>query len=501
MFTLYGLIKLLPKSFVPNFAPRHNKLYLFLSKHKNLDKRQAVLQYLGDYNRIKYFNKLIFELKTELTRYLIANPSWMKQHLDLAMYEECYRTYSSYKILLLNGERKAAIELARGLIQKLEKTELHAMIHIVANDLLFHYSCVEVSLEIQKKYSQLAKEQLEIINIEAEVRLYHSMIGFYANTKGSFTTKMINYFIETSEKSLLLLRPKLHHINRLIYSIVISRYFVVYDYEQVIKYCDEALDSFPPDHSNIRSLRYTFLYNKTSALLALSRLDEAKNIIKEACKTVLLGSYNWETVLSKRILVCFYSGDYQEAYDLYQAHCQKKYSEGIIVEHWEIIRGYLFFLIGQGKIETYEAERFNLGKFLNEVPVYSKDKSGNNINIIIIQILTRIQRNQFGHIIDWVDSLKAYARMYTRNPESKRANIFINMILKMADAHFHKLGTERKTKKLFEKLKATPLRLGQNLAIEIIPFEVLWQEVLSILEHKFHPLNKNKKVISKTKQT
>lgn len=87
---------------------------------------------------------------------------------------------------------------------------------------------------------------------------------------------------------------------------------------------------------------------------------------------------------------------------------------------------------------------------LPKVPMYSKDKAGNNINILLLQILTQLQREQFGNIIDRTDSLREYARKYTRNPETKRANIFIKMILKMEKAQFHRSGTETKPKKLLE---------------------------------------------------
>ncbi|MFT5168811.1 MAG: hypothetical protein ACI8P3_004056 [Saprospiraceae bacterium] len=110
---------------------------------------------------------------------------------------------------------------------------------------------------------------------------------------------------------------------------------------------------------------------------------------------------------------------------------------------------------------------------------------GCKISWLSIQIVTKIYREQFGQIIDRIEALEAYARTYTRKPETMRANIFIKMILKMEKSSFHRAATERNTKHLYEKLKQTPLRLGQNLAIEIIPYEVLWDEILTLLENKF----------------
>ena len=180
-------------------------------------------------------------------------------------------------------------------------------------------------------------------------------------------------------------------------------------------------------------------------------------------------------------MICFHAGDYQEAYILYKAHRQQKRPHKNAEAYWKMLYGYLYFLIQVGKIEPYGEEHFNLPKFLNDMPMFSQDKAGNNINILIIEILIRMQRGRFGKIIDRMDSLREYARTYTRRPETKRANLFLNMIAKMEAAHFHRSRTELKTKKLLERLQNTPLDSGQNMAIEILPYPMLWEEILSML--------------------
>ena len=80
-----------------------------------------------------------------------------------------------------------------------------------------------------------------------------------------------------------------------------------------------------------------------------------------------------------------------------------------------------------------------------------------------------------------MESIKEYARTYTRRSETKRTNLFLQMVTKMEAAHFHRTRTESKTHKLLERLQATPLSQGQNIAIEIIPYPVLWEEILAML--------------------
>lgn len=284
-----------------------------------------------------------------------------------------------------------------------------------------------------------------------------------------------------------------HSLNRYIYTIIVSRFAIVADFENSLKYCDEALDSFPKDHPKLRSLQFAFLHKKIPPLLALGHLEEAKIIAKESSKLVPLGSSNWHFALAKRAAVCFHYGDYQEAYELFKAHEQKNCDSDRLMELWRLIQGYLYFLIKREKVEPYTDEKFSLGKFLNEVPTFSKDKSGYNLNILIIQILIRMERGQFGRIIDRIESLQQYVRKHTRNPETKRANLFIRMIIKMESAHFHRTGTELRTQKLLKQLNAIPLRFGQNVAIEIIPYPVLWEEILAMLKDGFSTGRKRKK--------
>ncbi len=335
------------------------------------------------------------------------------------------------------------------------------------------------------QYNEICQQQMEILKAEAIIRSKHSEIAMISNSKDSFSRTDLEIFKEAAKIVSPYLKLKSHYLNRFIYNIIYCRYLAEFDYKNIIKYCDEALSSFPSDHMNGIALKFAYMQKKLTALIALGDLDKAKTLAKEACTMMTIGNFNWHLAFLRRITVCLYSGDYQEAYDLYKAHAKQNCSFPVLVEYWKIIWGYLFFLIQVGKIEAYKKERFHLGKLLNEVPIYSRDKAGNNINLLIIQIITRIYREQYSQLIDRMEALESYARTYTQKPETKRANIFIKMILKMDKATYHRVATERNTKQLYKQLLETPLRLGQNLAIEVIPYEVLWTEILNLLENKF----------------
>ncbi len=481
MNLVYRLIDLLPPTFEPNFAPRLNRLFLFLKENRGLSENEACVQHLKSIDRKKYFNKMKIQLRSQLGHSLLASPS-SPDNMHRTAYEDCYKDFAVYKTLLMSGKREEGIEIAKNLIPRLKKLEIHTLLHLVANDLLFHYSSIDDGSRHIKKYERLATRQLEIVHAESVIRKYHSRVGLIGNTRVSFTPSIIKEFREAAEATLPYLRFGSASLNRLIYSIVVARYVAEYDNDSVIRYCDEALASFPQNHPNSNAFRFSFMHKKVLALAATGELESAKTIVKEACKLAPVGSFNWHIAFIKRITVCLYAGDYQEAYILYKAHRQQKRPHKNAEAYWKIIYAYLYFLIHAGKIEPYNEERFNLAKFINDMPVHTRDKSGNNISILIIEVIIRMQRDQFGHIIDRIDSIREYARTYTHNPETKRANLFLNMIIRMEAAYFHRSGTETKTKKLYNKLQETPLKIGQNMAIEILPFPVLWELILSMLK-------------------
>lgn len=486
MVALYELMDLLPSGFEPNITPRLDEFYTFLTKQEKLTPLEAAEKYLGTATKVKYLNKLKRRLKAALSRYIVAYPS-TTENKNIAFCEDCYRDFTIYKVLLIKGQRETGINIAENLLPRLEAIQLHNLTHVVANDLMIHYASIDVKPKLVKKYQEIAHLQSDLADIEAKVKYHFSNVVRYCNTKVSFTPKIVEAFIHATEETWPLLSPSLHHINRWIYTIRIFRFYSEYDYPNIISCCDLALANFPEDYKNIKAVRFLFNYYKAPALLAIGKLEEAKQVAKDANALMPKGNFNWHVMLLKRIVVCLHASDYQEAYDLYKAHQQKECLYENIAEYWNIIRGYLYFLIKREKIEPYANERFYLGKFLNEMPMYSKDKSGNNVNILIIQILVYMQRNQLGKIIDRIDSLKEYVRVYMRNPETMRAKAFIDMIIKMEQSYFVKTAAIHKTEKLREKLNQTPIKLRQNLSIEIIPFAVLWEEMLDMLDDNYRP--------------
>ena len=154
-------------------------------------------------------------------------------------------------------------------------------------------------------------------------------------------------------------------------------------------------------------------------------------------------------------------------------------------ELWKVYEAYLAYLQQVNRLEHQETQQFKIAKFMNEVPIFSKDKKGVNVAIIIIQILFLFVQGKEIKIIDKVESLRMYVHAHLRNDDSLRSNLFIKMLLKMIQSNFHKSGTIRRTEQLRKKLQNTPMvSIGQSKYVEIIPYETLWEISLGFLSNR-----------------
>lgn len=198
------------------------------------------------------------------------------------------------------------------------------------------------------------------------------------------------------------------------------------------------------------------------------------------------GNFNWYVVNINFIINLFHSKKYALAkniIDLSVGHKSFLNQPEIVKEHLYLFNAYLNFLISVGKIrDVKEKLDFSLGKFINQVPEYTKDKLSLNIAIIIIQILFFLHRRQYNKIIDRIESLQLYSYRHLRKDETFRSQCFIKMIAEMVRADFRKQGTMFRTQKWLNKLNTMSLTEFPNADIEIIPYPHLWEMILEQLD-------------------
>ncbi|MEM7040625.1 MAG: hypothetical protein AAF570_26920, partial [Bacteroidota bacterium] len=231
-----------------------------------------------------------------------------------------------------------------------------------------------------------------------------------------------------------------------------------------------------------------FALYRMVASLHLGEYEEGRAIAARCLRLYPEGSMNWMIFLEYFFLLCMHTRNYRKATETYQkvvTHPRFEALGQVRQEKWRIYEAFLKYM-QSGAIasaeETLDERKFNIWKFLNDVPNYSKDKRGLNIAILILQVLFLLDRKDFDGIIQRAEALKVYCSRYLKRDENYRSNCFLKMVLIMEKKDFDYERTRKITEKWYTKLKSARISYGNNLAdIEVVPYEQLWDTILNKL--------------------
>jgi hypothetical protein len=106
----------------------------------------------------------------------------------------------------------------------------------------------------------------------------------------------------------------------------------------------------------------------------------------------------------------------------------------------------------------YIGKKFSIGKFINETPVYSKDKRGHSITILVLQILFLLQRKKYGEVLDKMDALNMYCYRYLRKGHTFHSNCFIKMVLEIPKGYFNRTAATRKAQRSVDRITNAPFK-------------------------------------------
>ena len=142
-------------------------------------------------------------------------------------------------------------------------------------------------------------------------------------------------------------------------------------------------------------------------------------------------------------------------------------------------------IIGENiaEIKKQKLRTFRLNRFKNEVIRFSKDKRGLNITINIIEFLFLLVDGKHDKMLDKLQSLKQYNYKYLKQEQFIRPNTFIKMLLQIPKGKFEASLIREKANKYDKILEDNPMDYSEHaISIEIIPYEILWEEILTSLK-------------------
>ncbi len=261
-------------------------------------------------------------------------------------------------------------------------------------------------------------------------------------------------------------------------------YEIKKDYQLIFNLCDTIKSDIINTELNSQGKTISIELRRSVALIQAGQykkcIDNGLPIINTASKYPI-GIYYLSLYIIKAYLYCGNIAGASSLISKLISRKEYKHQNQNIKEIIGINLGYIYLssYINKSKFTTSTLPPFRLAKFLNSTPIFSKDKRGINVGILLLHVAFLLQRRKFSEVIDRIDALNRYASRYLRHDDTFRSNCMIKLVVQMAKADFHPIKTERYTAQLRAQLDQVPLTgSGGNIEVEIIPFETLWEIML-----------------------
>lgn len=265
---------------------------------------------------------------------------------------------------------------------------------------------------------------------------------------------------------------------------------LVHDWEGGCIAANQALDFLVKKKDRNREYIYLFSTQKASCLMMLQRYGDAKNILDSIVDLIPEGKPSWFKNREIAVVNAFYAEKYEEASEIVfckMGHPQFKVVNEVDQETWRLYKGFLFLLIRSGKLSlpkvTAENQaHFRVGKWMNEMPIYSQDKRGGNIPLLILQLHFIIQDvgnnpELYDEVCNRAEALRKYAyRNFGKTDEHFRTDCFVSLLQLLVRNWYLPKELDVAEKPVLKKMSAIASDLVDNsFETEIVPYERQWQ--------------------------
>ncbi|MEQ8702713.1 MAG: hypothetical protein RIC19_02275 [Phaeodactylibacter sp.] len=446
------------------------------------DKSASFTQYRNFRN--KFFRRLVNAV------FLLDVKKPMFSEVQTAMYN-CKKSTAAARILALKGAKWAAFEVA-------EKTIKHAIMYesfyeildlarIIRTKYVFYKPDIEKQLEYEALISKTLLD-LELI-LKAE-RIYYELLSPYTLSKSSkpeIAAKAGNYLEELKAD---LPKSDAYFFRYLYYVIAKLACTTRHDYRGSMKVCKEAIADLKKRKAATPPAIATFLQPLIVAATMLGQYEKAEAAAAQLEGLNLPGSHNWYKGMEVLVFFRLHQQNYQEAYRVFkQARNHKRFSHlsAANQEQWYLFEAYVHLLIAMGKIKRSEAEEKRLklrpARLLNQVPLFSKDKRGLNIPILIVHAIYLLHLRRYEEAYDRMQALEKYAGRHLKATDDNfRSYCFIKALSKIPDSDYNPEAAQQAAADLLREMGQHSLQFADTPhEVENMPYEHLWALAMEAL--------------------
>lgn len=475
----------------PGNDPGHRlaRLYDLLARGEVEREEEVVRHFYGtDDPRLPAYRKLRRRLVRQLTNtafFVDANLPQFDER-SKAQYN-CYRDFAAAFILISRDARRAGVYLLRQTLEQVEKYELVELAADITRHLRNAYSRSVSDVRNHQKFSLLnrryeAKRRLLLDVADAyEILLEHYMASHApSEVVHTLAAGFVGRFKPLREEA------GMAHFDYYVYVMETMMYSTANDQENVIRVVDEALAHLHGNPNVSKGKRLVIAIQKMSALTQLKR--SSREEIRAAADVCLshceYGAFNWLLTRHAEVYCFLHHGLFDDALAAYTElalHPRLVLQPERFREECRLLGAYLHLLALAGVLPPDAVEQvagpYRPARFENDFVVLARDKEGMNIPILLLPELFSLLQGDYTAFDEHLNKLEKYRRRYLETPLNQRSNHFVLLLMALHKKHYEKRSRAgaRIRRELAALEALTPQVSRQNFAVEIVPYELLWQ--------------------------
>ena len=400
----------------------------------------------------------------------------------------CFRNLIIIKTLLGRAARKSAIGLIKKTLKFSVKFEVSDVSLELYRLLKTHHASKTGNKTKYIKYRKLVNQYKTIVEDEILALDHFDHLSLYL-VKNTYAT---NEYLQYAKNAITGLQKKSTNSYRFLLisrTIICNYYLHSRDYKMLIKEASYAYNALKEKAHVSDQFSGQFKFLQLLGYIQLSMSTEVRSTFSICKKLLEKGTVRWYNTYDQYMVYLFRNKIYQDLYQNYSTVVNEstfKLQTQKRRETWKTYEAYIYYLLISGKVDIdngMSSLRFSINKFLNEVSMFSMDKGGYNIPIVVIQNLLLIRLKKHQELIGRIAAVEKYSKRHIKKSNNFRSHYFFKMLLLVPKFNFDRDVIEAKAKPYLKKLESVPLsEAKQSFEIEIIPYETLWEYVLESLD-------------------
>ncbi|MBL7782937.1 MAG: hypothetical protein JNM22_17035 [Saprospiraceae bacterium] len=457
----------------------------------NSDEEMA--EYFGFQPGSKAFTRFRNEVKKRLQNSLLFIDTSLPEFNDynraaIALTQQ----WAIAKVLMHRGARRAFVEMAEQIL----KTAIHfEFVPLVEEVLRMLITAILPFPQHNRDYHRYL-EMLEEYQAahDAEKKVWHAantLIWPLVARKGHAAE-----FVAPIREQVELLRPL---AQRYPYTVLQSYFRSIEMYGYIFSNKWESALAIAKDSRNFFNAKsgkpvyyaLKFAQLESACLVMLNCYEEARALCRSSMTMLTEGIAMWFKFWEMETVAAFQQGAYEDAWHFVKdarKHPRFGCISSMDQESWRMYYGYLCLMSRLDILhlqtrEKSETEKFRLNSWLNDLPLYSQDKRGANIPVLILQTLFLLTEKRYPEFEKRTEALRKY-RQRNLQAESMhvRTDCFMHLLESISKNQYQLKRITKEAEKWLEKMRMSPTNiLDYSYELEIVPYETQWAWALDVI--------------------